>query len=192
MRFAGKLLLTAILAFVFHPADGHALKCKALPSSEVKYEKYDGIILAQVEDIVQTAEYRQVGLKVLKSYKGIDDRTVTIYEDVDWGPSNVGEENLYFLLQTDRGWENPRCSPTDRADYAGEELEFLSDKELPLQPVPAPITETADVTRHVQQAAVEPEIGKQSTRLSLRWWHLTGFAGLLILLGLGLRRSRRV
>jgi hypothetical protein len=188
VRFTGTLLLAAILILVFHPTEAHALKCKQLPSVEVKYEKYDGIILAHVEDIVQTEEYRQVDLKVLNSFKAIDDRTLTIYEDANWGPSNLEEENLYYLLQTDRGWENPICSPTERVDYAKEDLEFLTNKEISLQPPPTPIIVTTKVTQQVQQVVEEPEISPQSTRSSPYWWYLTGAASLLLLLGYGFRR----
>lgn len=133
MRRINAVGLLVVLLFVLWPSDAQALKCKALPSLEAKYERYDGIVIGYVEEIGQTGEQKRVDLNVVKSYKGIEDTAITIHEDITWGPSQLGEENLYFLIRTDGGWEHPLCAPTARIDYAAEELEYLRDKEIPLK-----------------------------------------------------------
>lgn len=189
MRLTSVVFLAVFLLFALNPTNAFALKCKALPSVEAKYEKYDGIIIGYVEDIVQTDETKRVDLKVLKSYKGIDDATLTIQEDVTWGPSNLGEENLYFLIQTDKGWENPLCAPTEKVGNASEELEYLRDKEISLKTISASTNNTSRLSFEPVVAETTGITGVSSDNSSTnKWIFILSGACILVLLGLGIKR----
>ncbi|SDC91930.1 hypothetical protein SAMN02799630_01721 [Paenibacillus sp. UNCCL117] len=138
------LFLLLIAALLIPASKSWALSCAQLPSVAAAYESYDGVILAHVENVALKKDSNQVRLTVNKSFKGVDSATLIVGEDITWGslwgPSEPGEDYVFFLRQKDGQWENPLCAPTKKASEASEELEFLKDKELPL-PVKAPVEE---------------------------------------------------
>jgi len=107
-----------------------------MQSIEESYEWYDGIIVGKVEELTPGSPNNELKLKVSKSYKGIEEEYLVIDEDSTWGaiwgPSEVGQEYLFFLIKANDKWANPLCSPTIRSSAAATELKFLEDKEIPL------------------------------------------------------------
>ncbi|WP_150266002.1 hypothetical protein [Paenibacillus tepidiphilus] len=137
------LLLLLLLPTVLPVEQASALSCVEPLTDEKAYEHYDGIIVGHVEKSVTADQWtNQVTVTVLRSFKSITERTLVLNEDSSWGaingPSEVGEDYLFFLRQTDSGWENPLCSPSKEADNAAGKLAFLADKELELPTGAAP------------------------------------------------------
>jgi len=135
MKMKGLLLL--LIATLLLPASpSWALSCAQLPSMAAAYESYDGIILAHVESVARKKDSNLVRLTVKKSFKGVESANLAVGEDITWGslwgPSEPGEDYVFFLRQKDGQWENPLCAPTKKASEASEELEFLKDKEIQL------------------------------------------------------------
>lgn len=132
-----KLLLAAALLVMFlNPQQAQALSCVKKLTIEESYEWYDGIVIGKVEELTPGTQNNELKLKVSKSYKGVEEAYLVIDEDSTWGaiggPSEVGEEYLFFLTETGGKWINPLCSPSLKASAAGSELKFLEDKEIPL------------------------------------------------------------
>ncbi|WP_020617438.1 hypothetical protein [Paenibacillus daejeonensis] len=140
------LLSVAILApgFGFLPAPtAHALSCVGFTVEEA-YERYEAVIVGQVDAMErygETGEYNQTEVTVLRSFKTIEDRQLSVLEDAFWGAgfasSEVGGHYLMYLNKTDDGWEQPLCSPGMLIEHKVEDLKWLEDKEIPLQPLDA-------------------------------------------------------
>ncbi|WP_372660701.1 hypothetical protein [Cohnella sp.] len=130
------VLLAALLFLLLIPQDVMALSCAELSSIEEAYEKYDAVVIGKVEDVTRNKENNQIKLKVIKSFKSIDDTSILVGENITWGslwgPSETGQEYLFFLRHKDNGWENPLCSPTMKIADASDQLKYLRDKEIPL------------------------------------------------------------
>ncbi|GEM_PF-3249928 len=137
--------LVVLLIGHLQSAPAMALSCAEFPPIEEAYEQYDGLIVGLVDEVSgKNDEYNEVKVTVQRSFKGVEADQVTMLENPTWGnlngPSEVGEEYLFFLRLTDSDqWENPLCSPSMKVDAAGEELAYVQDKELPIttEPVPA-------------------------------------------------------
>lgn len=128
------LMLMSVLFVVVQPTNTFALSCATLLGVEEAYEKYDGVVVGQVDDVVQKTNNNEVELTVMQSFKGVEDATLTVKENITWGAlmgsSEVGEKYLFFLSQTDGEWENPLCAPTVKVAGAAAELEYLKEKEI--------------------------------------------------------------
>lgn len=118
-----------------------ALSCAYILTLEDAYAKYDGVVIAQVKEIQQlnrqNSENHQVALTILKSYKDIQQRQLIIQENSTWGalngPSEVGNQYIFFLNQKDGEWENPLCGTSKKvSELTSVEYKFLQDKELAL------------------------------------------------------------
>lgn len=118
-----------------------ALSCAYILTVEDAYAKYDGVVIAQVKEIQQlnrqNSENHQVVLTILKSYKNIQQRQLIIQENSTWGalngPSEVGNQYIFFLNQKDGEWENPLCGTSKKvSELTSVEYKFLQDKELVL------------------------------------------------------------
>lgn len=140
-----KIILLAFALLLLSPmnaATTYALSCVELPSIDKAYERYDGIIVGKVDEVIRHDDRHEAKLTVNKSYKGVDTQNISIDEDMTWGalngPSEVGQQYLFFLNKKDGGWENPLCAPTVNVADASEQLAFLKDKEIPLNDEKAP------------------------------------------------------
>jgi hypothetical protein len=135
-----RVLTAVLLAALFYtqlPRHAAALSCVPPAPVDRTYEKYDGVIIGKVEKITGLDEVSNtVKLKVIKSYKAINTDSVTVKENSSWGsfwgPSEAGQEYLFYLKQTESQWENPLCSPTKRLADGAKDLEYLTGKEIPL------------------------------------------------------------
>lgn len=180
MKVWVKAALTMVLFFLWlypqHPQNVAALSCAELPFIEDAYEKYDGVIIGKVKEVVRRNDSNQVKLSVLKSYKAISQTSLTVKEDPTWGavwgPSEVGQEYLFFLRQNAGGWENPLCAPTKKIEDAAEELKFLQDKEISLVSVAEPMGSD----------------GNRDSHASSIIWIIVIFVCLLVVMGYSLFR----
>ncbi|WP_236343405.1 hypothetical protein [Paenibacillus plantiphilus] len=136
------LAFALLLLSPMHAATTYALSCVELPSVDKAYERYDGIIVGKVDEVSRHDDRHEAKLTVSKSYKGVDKQNISIDEDMTWGalngPSEVGQQYLFFLNKKDGGWENPLCAPTVKIADASEQLAFLKDKEIALDYETAP------------------------------------------------------
>jgi hypothetical protein len=132
-------LLLLVLIITLQPGQVNALSCASLPSIDKAYEEYDGVIVGYVEDMTRNSKSNVLQLKVVTSYKGVEDAGIKVAENITWGsldgPSVKGEEYLFFLRKKDGGWENPLCAPTKKKIDASAELAYLKDKEIPLKSI---------------------------------------------------------
>jgi len=130
------LLGLTILFLLLQPAQAQALSCVSLPSPQEAYLQYDAIVVGSVKQVKSDGGMNRVLLTVTSSYKGVEQKELTVMENATWGavsgPSVVGETYLFYLTHTADGWENPLCAPSRRIADAQEDLAFLQGKELPV------------------------------------------------------------
>ncbi|MOA05000.1 hypothetical protein D3C78_1245790 [compost metagenome] len=157
-----KMLMLAFMLLIMNqmnPTEAHALSCAEMPSVQEAYDQYDGIVVGRVDKVIFKQESNEVRLAISKSYKGIDQQSLSVEENPTWGalwgPSEVGEEYLFFLQQTDGGWENPLCSPSMKTASASKELGFLKDKEIPIQEAKEPSELSADYSGSAAEPALD-------------------------------------
>lgn len=133
-----------------------ALSCAYILTVEDAYAKYDGVVIAQVKEIQQlnrqNSENHQVVLTILKSYKNIQQRQLIIQENSTWGalngPSEVGNQYIFFLNQKGGEWANPLCGTSKKvSELTSVEYKFLQDKELAL-PVQQSVTDQSLPSYH--------------------------------------------
>lgn len=137
--------------YVMQPGYALALTCLEPGTIEQKYQDYDGIILAEVTEVKAGKTQLIVQLEIKKSFKGVEVDRLSIleevYKDSDSRQSKEGKEYLYFLKNVDGQWEHKLCSPTIKSAVAADELDYLKDKEMKLQPASeAPSTPESDET----------------------------------------------
>ncbi|GIQ69476.1 hypothetical protein DUZ99_03590 [Xylanibacillus composti] len=157
-----KLTGTVSLLLLFTVLNGtpaFALSCVEMPPVEEAYEKYDAVIVGQVDEISRKGEHHEVKVTVQRSFKGVEADQITMIENSTWGnlngPSDAGETYLYFLRITDdEQWENPLCSPSMKAGEAGNELAYLEDKELPITLDPVPVGDSTEADAEEEPFAV--------------------------------------
>lgn len=167
---------------LFLPAQStSALSCAELLTREAAYEKYDGVIVGHVEDVVQTGQNNQIHITVVRSFKTITEPSLVIDENLTWGamngPSEKGSYYLFFLRQQDDGkWENPLCSPSVMIADASVHLEFLEAKEISIAPPPSPASSPAPDSAPADDAGSEDDAGPEDT--SWQWQKLLTAAGI--------------
>ncbi|MBH5320412.1 hypothetical protein I6N90_21700 [Paenibacillus sp. GSMTC-2017] len=131
------LVCVMLIGICFYPKSTSALSCASPGTIEELYTQYDGIVEAQVIDVIHKAQENKVKLKVLRSFKAIEESNLTIYENSTWGatngPSEKGKTYLFFLNNIEKWWQNPLCSPSKEVSQASEELKFLTSKEIPIK-----------------------------------------------------------
>lgn len=135
-------LLAPGLGFM-HAPTAHALSCVGFTVEEA-YERYEAVIVGQVDAMERydgTGEHNQTEVTVLRSFKTIEDRQLSVLENATWGAgfasSEVGGQYLMYLNKTADGWEQPLCSPGMLIEHKTEDLKWLEDKEIPLKPLDA-------------------------------------------------------
>ncbi len=123
------------LTFLFlMPNQSFALSCAEPRPLDIAYEEYDAVLIGQVADINEKNDKKTLTVEVEKSYKGVGDKTITVYEDITWGESQKNATYLFFLNQEGEKWIHPLCSPTTHKTELADE--FYADKEeLVLQEV---------------------------------------------------------
>jgi len=103
------------------------------------YDRYDGVLIGLIEGVVRKKNSNQIQVTVVKSFKGIEEHTIKVDEDITWGslngPSEKGVHYLFFLKKSGNDWVNPLCSPSKKLADASKELDYLKDKEIPLKEV---------------------------------------------------------
>ncbi|RJX39095.1 hypothetical protein D3P09_16505 [Paenibacillus pinisoli] len=124
------LMLVCYLALPGQRAD--ALKCMEQPNIEENAEHYDGIVVAQVDEIKESKHKNILKLKVLQSFKKVKETSIKVYENADWGTSKEGESYLFYLKKDNGKWELPLCSPTKPLDEAADDLAYLKEREIQL------------------------------------------------------------
>lgn len=138
MKRIGLILFILLLLNPLYTRQTSALSCAELSSIPEAYRKYDGVIIGRVESIRERRENNQIGLTITRSFKGITEEKLIIFEDKTWGaisgPSILHGEYLFFLSYKEgTGWENPLCSPSKMAvNITSEESTFLDARELKL------------------------------------------------------------
>ncbi|NWL89227.1 MULTISPECIES: hypothetical protein [unclassified Paenibacillus] len=138
MKRIGLILFILLLLNPLYARQTSALSCAELPSISEAYQRYDGVVTGRVESIRERRENNQIGLTITRSFKGITDQKLVIFEDKTWGavsgPSILHGEYLFFLSYKEgTGWENPLCSPSKMAvNITSEESAFLDARELKL------------------------------------------------------------
>ncbi|GAA0411254.1 hypothetical protein [Paenibacillus motobuensis] len=138
MKKIGLVLFILMLLNPLYTQQTSALSCAELSSVPEAYRRYDGVVIGRVESIRGKREDNQIKLTITRSFKGITEEKLVIFEDKTWGaisgPSVLHEEYLFFLTYKEgKGWQNPLCSPTKKtADITGEESAFLDARELKL------------------------------------------------------------
>lgn len=199
-------LFIALFLINLAPAQVNAIKCVEMPTVEKAYEKYDGVIVAHVDEVALNGEgdRNEVSLTVSKSFKGIEKNKLVVDENVTWGvlwgPSVVGEEYLFFLkLSEDGNWENPLCSPTMKLADASEALQFLKYKEILLKKEKIAVTKSALPTDSNSNAPVDKIAAEASINSKDNWglsepnkWMISAFiVGLVGIIFYGFIRKRK-
>ncbi|ANU10745.1 hypothetical protein A1A1_09856 [Planococcus antarcticus DSM 14505] len=121
------MIAVCLLSLFYFPKQGFALSCVEPSQTDVSYDKYDAVIIGTVEKIKENGNKRVLVIEVVKSFKGVNETTITAGEDITWGESRLGIEYLYYLNEEGGKWVHPLCSPT--TDNIGIADEFLADKE---------------------------------------------------------------
>ncbi|NRF93439.1 hypothetical protein HQN89_21055 [Paenibacillus frigoriresistens] len=132
-----KLIIWIVLLVFLFPANTYALSCAQIPSMDQAYDRYDAVLIGLVEGVVRKKNSNQIQVTVVKSFKGIEEHTIKVDEDITWGslngPSEKGMHYLFFLKKNGIDWVNPLCSPSKKLADASKELDYLKDKEIPLK-----------------------------------------------------------
>lgn len=138
MKRIGVIAFFILILNLFTSIQASALSCVEIPTIPEAYQKYDGVVIGRVVSVQEKRQNNQVKLSVMRSFKGIKEEKLDIFEDKFWGalsgPSVLHEEYLFFLnYEEGQGWVNPLCTPTKKvADISGDEFTFLDARELQL------------------------------------------------------------
>mgnify|MGYP001279758357 CR=1 FL=1 len=181
------VLVSIFIVLMISPSTTYALDCVEMPTGEKGYEIYDGIIIGQVEDVIREKDNIVIKLKVIKSFKKIEVEQISLKENITWGslsgPSEIGDEFLYYLREGFFGWENPLCSPTMRIADAAEELTFLQDKEVPIKRISAPTQSPSD-NNDGAESNPDKTNHASNTNESIPKSNATNWTGIVIVVGL--------
>ena len=105
--FAVLLILTLFMPYTIKTAD--ALSC-VIPDVEESMAYSDGVVIAKVLKVKETFSARLITVEVEKSYKGVEQSTLTFSEDLMWGSSALSSSYLLFLNRDKDKWSLPLCS----------------------------------------------------------------------------------
>jgi len=180
------------------PPQASALSCALADSVEESFARYDGVAVGRVIAIVPGNETNELRIDISRSFKGVEFASLTVSENAFWGaydgPSEVGEEYLFFLTRTDEGaWEHPLCAPSAKTSTAARELEALEELgDVPLV-AEAERTETANGQDGGGAAAAGEGMPKVATGAAGKAaWLGAAAAGLLgLAVAIVVRRRRR-
>lgn len=169
-----KIMILLILSSLFLiPGRSFALSCAEPPPLDIAYDEYDAVLIGSVARIENTDASKTLTIEVQKSYKGVTEKTVTVFEDLTWGESRENATYLFFLNKEGEKWIHPLCSPTTHKTELADEL-FADKEEITLQDVassdsasddnPAPIFLIAALIV-LTAAGVWIKLSKQSGRV---------------------------
>lgn len=199
MRKMNILMLAFALIIMgqLQPSTVQALSCAEIPAIEEAYKKYDGVVVGYVHGLDEKRNYNEIKVTVDKSFKGIQEKDITFHENKTWGnlngPSEVGEQYLFFLTIKDGNWENPLCSPSMKMVDASEELAFLKDKEIQLSTNDSSNETTVEKGNGEEPPSeVRPALENESVTdsASISWIAVVIMACLIMILLLGVIRKR--
>lgn len=132
-----KLMILVFFTSLFMiPIQSSALSCPEPSPVDVAYDEYDAVLIGTIEDIESNNTNKELTIEVDQSFKGVDKKTVSVFEDITWGESRENGTYLFFLKKDGEKWYHPLCSPTTHNTELA--AEYLADKqEVTLQDVPA-------------------------------------------------------
>ncbi|WP_148933465.1 hypothetical protein [Paenibacillus methanolicus] len=130
MKWMARCIAAAILTWcltVIGPTSVYALKCVQPTNIEESYAKYDAVVLGYVKQVQSERNGQRVDFQVMQSFKGMQPGAISLMDNWSDLLTNAPDEELYLLyLDNESGkWTHPTCSPSERADTAGEELTYL-------------------------------------------------------------------
>lgn len=128
------LILVFLLSLFLMPNQSLALSCAEPSSVEIAYDEYDAVLVGKVKDINHNNNTKTLIIEVGKSYKGVETKAITVYEDSTWGESQKNAEYLFFLNQEGGEWIHPLCSPTTHNTELADEV-YADKEEVTLQEV---------------------------------------------------------
>ncbi|QHJ72144.1 hypothetical protein [Planococcus halotolerans] len=128
------MILVFLTSFVLMPAQSFALSCAEPSPVKIAYDEYDAVLVGEVKDINRNNNMKMLIIEVGKSYKGVETKTITVYEDITWGESQKNAEYLFFLNQDAGKWIHPLCSPTTHKTELADEA-YAEKEEVVLQEV---------------------------------------------------------
>lgn len=130
------MVLLILSSFLLVPDRGLALSCAEPSPPDVAFDEYDAVLIGSVAGIENTSENKKLTIDVQKSFKGVDEKTITVSEDITWGESQENATYLFFLDKDGDKWIHPLCSPTTHNTAVADE-EFSDKEEITLQEVAA-------------------------------------------------------
>jgi hypothetical protein len=123
-----------LFSIILMPNKSFALSCVEPPPPDIAFDEYDAVIIGLMQDIKVNRTNKILTVKVEKSYKGVNEKIITVEEDLDWGESQLDFDYLYFLNKEGTNWVHPLCSPTtNNASIAN--TYFADKEEIPLEKV---------------------------------------------------------
>lgn len=130
-----RLIFAVLFISIFSlPEHSHALSCEEPSPPEIAYDEYDAVIIGTVEEISESMSAKTMTVNVEKSFKGVNQKIITVKEDLTWGQSQLHSSLLFFLNKEGKDWAHPLCSPTT-ADMDLAEAVFVDKEELALEEV---------------------------------------------------------
>ena len=142
------MILVFISSLFLIPGRSYALSCVEPPPPDVAFDKYDAVLIGSVEKIESGKTVKILTIEVEKSFKGVDEKTITISEDLTWGESQENATYLFFLNREGKKWVHPLCSPTTHNTNIAEET-FADKEEVTLQAVESTGSESTDTALKV-------------------------------------------
>ncbi|WP_422122507.1 hypothetical protein DHX103_11945 [Planococcus sp. X10-3] len=130
------LILVFLTSLFLIPGKSFALSCVEPPPPDVAYDEYDAVLIGKVGNIDSNSTRKKLTIEVEKSFKGVNETTITVTEDVTWGESQENATYLFFLDKEGEKWIHPLCSPTTHNTDLADEY-FADKEELTLQDVEA-------------------------------------------------------
>ena len=132
-----KLIILVFFTSLFMvPIQSIALSCPEPSSVDFAYDEYDAVLVGTVAGIESNNTNKKLTIEVSKSFKGVNKKTITVFEDITWGESQENGTYLFFLKKDGEKWYHPLCSPTTyNTDLAAEH--FADSEEIILKEVPA-------------------------------------------------------
>lgn len=125
------------------PNQSFALSCAEPQPLNIAYDEYDAVLVGQVADINKKSDKKILTVEVEKSYKGVGNKTITVYEDITWGESQKNATYLFFFNQEGGKWIHPLCSPTTHNTELADEF-YADKKELVLQEVESSVFDSTN------------------------------------------------
>lgn len=126
------LMTITLFLFFLMPTQSLALSCAEPSSPDRAYREYDAVIIGTVEKIKDRNSVKILTIRVNKSFKGVDEKMITVKEDIMWGESQLDANYLYYLNAEGGKWIHPLCSPTTGNTDLADEV-FADKKEIALR-----------------------------------------------------------